>query len=343
LGVVLRALHRTDDAVRSHEQAAKTLTSAPADVSGRPEARYELASAYYFLDYTDRFLAGPPPGGPKKKDGPKKKGGGPDEFRPPPGERNAPATGRAVALLLPLVEEFPQVPEYRHLLARCYRDLGGRGGPSRERSRAEAVKLLRKLVADFPRVPDYRFDLCETLAQVGRPIGLGGEDADATAREWLDEALRESAALVKQYPTVPEYAAARARYLDNRGIRWHRAGQLDDAERVLREAVGLQSGLVKQHPQVVVYGVWLALMERSLGEVLFDRGELTEARSLLESATARAEGFFKQDPRLGGLRPFLSMANRNLADVLDRGGEPVLAVAARRKADEFGPDPRRKE
>ena len=36
----------------------------------------------------------------------------------------------------------------------------------------------------------------------------------------------------------------------------------------------------------------------------------------------------------------LGMAYRDLAAVLDESGEPVLAAEARRKAEEFGPDPR---
>jgi hypothetical protein len=239
---------------------------------------------------------------------------------------------------VPLVKEHPNVPEYRHLLARCYRDLmPGPGG-----RRGEAVRLLRELVADFPQVPDYRLDLCETLAQVGRPGGPGGRPGDAQAREWLDEAVRESAALVHEYPTVPEYTAAHCRYLDAVGIRLLRTGRSGDAERVFREAVALQSAIVRQHPKVVVNAVWLGLMERSLGEALAERGELTAARELLEAATSRVEDVYKRDPKLGGLRPFLSMAYRNLADVHDRSDAPALAAVARRKADGFGPDPRGK-
>src|SRR6266511_5038254 len=114
-----------------HERAIATLTDAPREVADRPETRYELARSWYTLGQRD-MLQGPRGGGPggpghgpgrRPPDGPGR--------RPPPdrpdGPRHGPEgehpAGKAVNILEDLVREFPAVPEYRHLLACCYRDV----------------------------------------------------------------------------------------------------------------------------------------------------------------------------------------------------------------------------
>jgi tetratricopeptide (TPR) repeat protein/predicted Ser/Thr protein kinase len=355
-GRALRALQQPDEALRMHERAIGVLTEAPSPFAGRPECRYELARSYCALGQRDMMLSpgGPGPGGPPDgrrpghHEGPRmrnepgaRKGrrqgppGGPPGGPPEPRE-NA-AAGKAVALLERLVDGFPRVPEYRHLLACCYRDTPperfGRGGPQGAKP-DRAVDLLRQLVKDFPRVPDYRLDLCEALARPGPP-GRGGDRA--RRQEGMEEAIALSEQLVAQYPNVPAYAAARARYLDFLGLTLFDAGKLDEAERRHRDAVTLQARLVKQYPDVVAYRFWLGLMERSLGKVLGERGQVKEARALIESGIGRVEALWKKDARLGGARPFLGMAYRDLARVLARGGESELAAKAQRKADDHGP------
>jgi tetratricopeptide (TPR) repeat protein/tRNA A-37 threonylcarbamoyl transferase component Bud32 len=357
LGRTLHSRQQFDEAVRMHEHAIAALTDVPAAFAARPECRYELARAYCLLGQRDMLTqGGRGPGGPGPPGGP----GGPGHG-PPGGKRRPPRDGpppphgppghgpepkrdharRAVVLLERLVEEFPKVPEYRHLLACCYRDVPperlGRGKP--ERSKADrAVQLLRRLVKDFPKVPDYRLDLCEALARPGPPPRHEERDTRTEKQQRLEEAVTLSEQLVLQYPSVPDYAAAHARYLDGLGIALYEAKALSQAEVVHRKAVDGQNKLVKQYPEVIAYRFWLGLMERSLGRVLGERGQMTEARTLLESATNRVEALWQKDSRLGGARPFLGMAYRDLARVYTRIGEAALAAAALRKAEEFGPD-----
>jgi tetratricopeptide (TPR) repeat protein len=344
LGRTLRALQQFEEAGRMHERAIRTLTDAPGAFADRPECRYELACSYYALGRHDMFLSPPGPPGPRREKGGKRPKPPPwaEGDRPPPGRGPAPSadhpTRRAVTLLERLVEDFQSVPEYRHLLACCYRDLppGPPGSRQGEAARGRALDLLRQLVADFPGVPDYRLDLCETLARPGRP---GAADAG----DRLREAITFSADLVARYPTVPDYAAAHARALDRLGMELFRAGQLDEAVECHRKAVAYQVRLVKQYPDVVANALWLGLMERSLGRTLGARGDLSEARARLEAATARVESWWRKDPRLQGLRPFLGMAYRDLAEVHTRGGAAARAQEALHKAQEFerdgGPGP----
>jgi eukaryotic-like serine/threonine-protein kinase len=340
LGRILRALQRPADAGRAVEQAVQTLTAAPSEFAARPECRYELARAYYTLGQRD-FLIGPGPGPkffwkgegpPPKKDRPPGPGFGPPPFGPPPFGPSADSPGeKAIALLKGLRDEYPKVPEYRHLLACCYRDVPPFPfGPKDDRPRPElAIELLRELIRDFPKVPDYTFDLCETLR-------MGGPPGDI-ARPRLQEAIDLSAELIAQYPNVPQYKAAHAQYLDRLGQVLFRAGDRAGAEQTHRKALLVQGALIKQNPTVQSHAIWHSLMECSLARPVLARGDHKESRDLYESAAARLDRLRAADPTALALRGVSGMVHRELAMYYDRAGEPDLAARARATADALGP------
>jgi tetratricopeptide (TPR) repeat protein len=344
LGRVLRSMQKQEEAGQVHAQAVRTLLEAPKPFADRPECRYELARSYYTAGQWD-FLVGPIGfgfGPPPRPMGPGGFGGGPPKIeffqgpkRPFGGDPREPhPIHRAVGLLEKLVEEHPSVPEYKHLLACCYRDAPPMWGqPSTQWTPDRSAELLRQLVAEHPKVPDYRFDLCETLRRLPPPRQFGSPP-DPKNRERLQEAVDLSADLVALYPNVPQYAAANAQYLDRLGIELYAARDLAAAEKTHRQALTRQTGLVKQYPEAASYAFWLSLMERSLARVLADQGELKEARSRLTSATERLETLRKKDP---GAAPLLGMTYRELAGVLNRSGETELALKMSKKAEEFGP------
>jgi eukaryotic-like serine/threonine-protein kinase len=328
LGRALRAIQRADEARDAHSRALTTLSQAPGEVAGRPECRYELARTYYFQSQRN-LLAGPP---------------GPDRPRRPPPRAGGegPPAPRAVGLLKELVKEYPSVPEYRHLLACCYRD----GPPDRPPPGAPpgvtgtqlAVETLRQLVKDFPKVPDYRYDLCETLARAGyfgRPVS---PDALPAARRRLEEAATLSRGLVAEYPNVPLYAQSHALVHERLGALLRQSGEAEAAEKALRRAVALQAGLVRRYPEVAAYDFTLARAQASLARALADRGKWPEARALLEGATGRAEAILRKEQRLSSARAFLGRSLRELAEVLTRLEEHELAAQALRRAEDFGPE-----
>jgi serine/threonine protein kinase len=389
LGRTLRLSQQFDEAGRMYDRAFLTMMDAPKDLASRPEYRYELARALFASDQRDPQASAPPPMGPGGKGGPK--GGGPpfgepkrgprgkgpppkDKWRdgpppPPDGKEKGKGKGvprrrflpgaerplhQAAEVLEKLVAEFPSVPEYRHLLACCYRDMPPDALEERPvwESVERGIELLRQLVKEHPKVPDYRFDLCATLARPVRserdrpgPPEMHSE----SRRQKLEEAVALSAPLVADYPNVPDYAAAHARYLDDLGIATFLAGKAGEAEQFMRQAVALEQGLVKQCPDMLAYGVWLAVMERSLGHVLIERAGWAEARGRLQSSVDRLESLRKNDTgtRVPGfdraVRNSLGNAYRDLIRALTGAGETGLADAARRKAGEFdldrGPDP----
>ncbi len=344
LGRTLRWLQQVDEAAAMHERAVRTLAEAPPAFADRPEWRYELARSYYTLGQRN-MLNSPHVLGTDRPRRPGEPGHGPPG---PPGRDRPPGpppngehpTARAAVLLEQLVHDFPAVPEYRHLLACCYRDMPpggpGHGPPSRNAQADRAVDLLRQLVIDFPRVPDYRLDLCETLGRPGPPARPGEAGGDPRMR--VMEAISLSEELRTLYPNVPEYTAAHARFLDTYGSVLGRGGDLAGAEQQHRKAVELQEKLVKQYPEVAAYRCWLSLMERSLARVLGQRGQWREARSRLESAAGRLEALATKEPRLGTVRPLLGTVYQDLAVVLNNSGETALAAEVLRKAEQYKPE-----
>jgi serine/threonine protein kinase len=308
LGRIFRARQRDAEAVAMHRKAVQALMNVPEGVRNRPERRFELARALYMSESRDALR--PPGGGPPTR-----------------------ASDRqAVALLEALIDEFPTVPEYRHLLACCYRD-DPRGGSGR------ALTLLRELVRDFPLVPDYRLELCETLAggMSGGPPGGGppgggppGGFAAGGPRfqlEGLKEALTLSAELVRQYPNVPEFTSAYVRFLDRQGMVSVRMGEIPVAEKTFRKAHQLQTQLVHRYPDIPSYRFWLCLVERSLGECLLLTGRWGEATDLFLLALERAEQLETVDKMPGASR-LLGMTKDQLGQAAWMGGQLELALLA---------------
>ncbi len=365
LGRALRSLQKTDEAREAHGRALAVLTESPGDLAARPEYRYELARTYYFQSLREQ-MGGPQDNGPGGPHGPGDSGPGhhpppddrgrprgPDDGgRPPPPDRGGPQPGppgaarasqRAIGLLKDLVKEHPNVPEYRHLLACCYRDGQDRApaGPQAVSTGVDpAIELLRQLVKESPKVPDYRYDLCETLARTafsGQPLS---SEAAPVAQRLLDEALTLSHGLVTEYPSVPLYRALHSVVLERQSFLLVRMNKREESEKALRKAVGLHADLVRQHPEVVAYNFTYAMMQSILAHKLSERNEWKEARTLLEAATERLEGILKRDPGLRSAQGCLGRSERELSQVLTRLGEPELAARALKKAEEFGPDKR---
>ncbi len=174
--------HRDREGRSFHLQALALLKELPAEPAPPVEARYELARTYYFLGRggpPDKAPGPPPPADapplrpmPPRRDPPPR---GPDEGdRPPPADRNQRDNEQnlqqAIQILEDLGREHPLDPDYRHLLACCYRDLPPArpesAGHSPFGSNDKAIAILQKLVDEFPNVPDYRHDLSKTYAKL---------------------------------------------------------------------------------------------------------------------------------------------------------------------------------
>ena len=122
---------------------------------------------------------------------------------------------KASQILERLVSDSPSVPDYRHLLARCYSSLSPvlwYTDPQRAaKADTKATEIFDKLVRDFPNVPDYRHELSETYARQGMVRLFRRAEPNPEAEQRLRDALDIAEQLVAEHPNVPDYAASLAR------------------------------------------------------------------------------------------------------------------------------------
>jgi tetratricopeptide (TPR) repeat protein len=249
---------------------------------------------------------------------------------------------RAIDLLEGLIDEYPSIPEYRHLLAQCYRD---RHPPAFIFSRQtaldannKAIEILEALVRDFPQVADYRYALSQTYADPPPPDRsfLLSQDSSALAEKRFRMALEISEELVAEHPNVPEFVASQAEILLKLEfvLRW--AGQTEDADGLLRRALDLQSSLARRFPKVLRHQLQTATLELSLARNLRNRGQLAAAHSLLKSSVARLEEVTGTGENEWPMGWMLAHHYSELATLLGEMKEPEAAKAAERRAKELG-------
>ncbi|OHB65841.1 MAG: hypothetical protein A2V70_16570, partial [Planctomycetes bacterium RBG_13_63_9] len=211
---------------------------------------------------------------------------------PPPQQENM---QKAIDLLEELVDQHPSIPEYRHLLAQCYRDMHPVAFIfSREaalEANDKAIEILEALVRDFPDVADFRYALSQTYADSPPPDResfLSGDFA-SIAEKRFRKALKISEELVTEHPNIPEFAASQAEILFKLAETLRRAGQVADAQEFLRKSLDLQSSLARRFPDVLGYAIQMTRLEFELARLLREVGEQSAARSLLESSTAKLQ------------------------------------------------------
>jgi tetratricopeptide (TPR) repeat protein len=266
----------------------------------------------------------------------------PDSAPPFPGGGRQASAGyqqQAVDLLERLVTDYPTVPGYRHLLARCYRETPsirvGRGAAAEPDRLHKATRILENLVAEHPEVADYRYDLSETYAMLGDRGPRGPEAPNGSPAQrspaMLEKALALSEQLVAEHPNIPEYAVSSV----NIRLRLTQSSWASDparAEANLRKALDVQSTLARRFPESSAYKIWMAAIEESLGGLLQEHGRLAEARSALQDCIASFKEVLRSDAQAGHVRGILAKNYMNLADVLRRMGEDQAAEEATRQA-----------
>jgi len=362
LGNVHRQLGDPEQAHAAFSQALSLLESSMPG-SASPRARYELARTYFFLgrrppDAADsgppHHHGGPPPPGPGRaghRPGPGREGHPPGRRergawmhpprhgpKPPPGDRpeRKNQLDKAVSILEELVGEFPNVPDYPHLLACCYREMPparpGRGRRLDSQSLDKAIEILERLASQFPEVADYRFDLSESYAMPNVHGPMRDRQTEDTATTRLLKALAMSEELVAEHPHVPDYAACQVRIHLRIARLLRRSGKDADAEASFRRALDLQSSLVLRYPQASQYRILNAIVHESLASLLRERGKLTESRTLIEASIGTLEELAEEAQTPRHLRDLLAKNYRQLADVLNRMDEKQSADEARLRA-----------
>ena len=383
LGSVYQATHDMGAGAAAYRSALAVLQKLPADSSEPPQHKYELARTYFFLGRgpgresgPQPFALGGPPGprpGPPGFDGPREPPPTPPEFDfgeegppldmasddfhgPPPGPRprffgGSPGEAeanlkKAIALMEELVAAYPAVPDYRQLLAHCYREASytrfGRGTETPPETMNKAIEILQKLVREYPNVPDFRFDLSEAYAAQNFRRGIFSKPTDTPtaeqSREMLEKALAISEELVAEHPNIPDYAVSQV------FIRMGLADLLKESDRGaaeanLRKARDMQAALVRRYPKTFSYQFGLALIDKSLAGLLEQSDRLREASSTWQASISAFEDLLKNDPKAPPLRGMVAGDCKHLADLLDRLGDKQAAEDARRHAEELRSKP----
>jgi tetratricopeptide (TPR) repeat protein len=246
---------------------------------------------------------------------------------------------QAVTILERLVAKPRSMPDYRQLLARCYREIAastfGWGGKSRADNLDKATRILEALWRENPDVADYRYDLSETYAMRSDRGPWGwqtpGRDDDKHSADMLNKALTLSEQLVAENPNIPEYAMSlvliRLR-LNHQLQQSDRAG----AEANLRKALDTQTNLVKRFPNNSSYNFWKTVIQESLCDFYWANNRLTEARSALQDCIRLREAALPTDPRPELLRGIVAWNYDKLSGLLRSMGENQQAEEARRHA-----------
>jgi serine/threonine protein kinase len=248
---------------------------------------------------------------------------------------------KAIDLLERLVAEHPAAPDYRHLLARCYREVGPKwpvpGSKPTSDGVDKAAEILQKLVEEHPDVPDYRYDLsltCAWLSTWPSSSERSNSNAEQRMRQMLEKAVTISDELVAEHPNIPDYAVFHVR------IRMRLADALWEsdpsrAEASLRKALDLQTTLARRFPQKSFYKLGLGYIQESLAIFLRDRDELPEARALTDDCIVSLKASLDQDPKLWHARGMLAQNYWNLADVLARLDDEQAAAESAQQAQEL--------
>jgi eukaryotic-like serine/threonine-protein kinase len=128
----------------------------------------------------------------------------------PDGARDqaAPCLRRVISIYQGLVADFPDRPDYRHLLAMGHNDLGELLAQSGDAAAAErafrtSLEWRRGLAIASPDVPDYRSGHGIGLATLGRHLVDHGRLAEG--QRLLEEAIAEHRAALAKVPRNPLY------------------------------------------------------------------------------------------------------------------------------------------
>lgn len=227
------------------------------------------------------------------------------------------AFDEAIAILEPLVARQPGIPEFRFVLALCYRDTSAfRRVDGRLRLNdsgyRKAVEILEQLIEQRPDVPDYRIELAETLTRVIVP-----ERFDGSLFERLDQDLRRAGQLVDdliaESGDVPRYHQTAIRILERTALlRMLRDGVAEGLD-PLRRAWELQSRLADAHPEIADYAVSTIRIGIFYAESLLQAREGIEAGITLNEVQRRRQALdpaWKHDPLI------LDAAERIYEDLL---------------------------
>lgn len=321
IGNVRSARFEFASAYAAHRLALDALLMVENAAEAPAAFRYELARTYYFLA--------------------SKRAGKPDELRGsavaevgsdriPPTQGSGSYRRLAIRLLEQLAHEQPDVPDYRLLLALCYRPAifgpASESGFAATRSRQEALRILEELTTAHPDVADYQYELATTYAWT--PVRLypwQRRTLDPSAAEQdLRKALAASQWLVAHHPANSHYVRCEALVLAKLAAICWETGRPDQAADFFQQALLRQIAATAASDSSAEQRVFTEFVRLRLAQVQYENAGgqpdpelLRSSRRLLETCIANltalsAQAEYKRDPLA---RSSLSLAIETLKKV----------------------------
>jgi serine/threonine-protein kinase len=207
---------------------------------------------------------------------------------------------KALAFYEDLLRERSSDPAMRLEIGRALRRVGsiyddlGRDEQTRFACR-KSIELLERLAWERPRDPGPRRELAFSYNVLGFHLTRTAPPADAE-RAWR-AALRLSEDLIRERGSE---VVDRMRMADTSlalgGLLLNQDGRLEDAEAILRRALGVGERVVAEAPRDSEARIILGKTLSNLGVLKMRQGRPGEARPLLERAIAEKEAALRIDP-----------------------------------------------
>lgn len=347
IGRVYLMSNRIKDSKDSHAAAIRMIRAMEPEQLAMPANQFQLARAHYLIAKRLRPGEGP-------------LNVGMVSFTDPPSGRRRNSAedkanlSKAVRLLENLLEYYPEVPNHRHLLAICLRELSPDFFSGKEEAELEAelraIALLESLVSEFPDAPDYRHSLVEILARIDthHPESISRDD-EGDAEQQLRHALKHGERLVSEHPYVPQYTLTLIHTFNKLGHVLERRAGLESPqlyhERVrgaidaYQSASDLQELLVKRFPQAIAYRIWLARFHQSQARLLHEGRRFVEARDEISKSIENLELVLQSDPNATYLHDTQSNSYRRLSQILQAMGDHATSRQALQDAEKYRPGP----
>jgi serine/threonine protein kinase/tetratricopeptide (TPR) repeat protein len=314
LGGVLRRLSLHEEAARCSRMAIKISETLVAENPLEIEQRQLLARAYVNLgnDVLDRT----PP-------------------EPAAGEA---AYRRALLVLAQRAKDFPTAPECHEALGTTQRNLGaglrnqGRSAEARPLLE-ESVRHFRVLVALYPHNPKYRQTLARSLDGLG--VALSDLQQPWRAEKAYREARQVWGKLMDEFPADLDHPFSLGGALNNWAMRLADRGELDEAHRLIRQAIAYQQKALKVRPNYEPSRAFFRNHHASLAQVLHKQKKLGEAEEVYRQAVTLGEALVKDFPKQGAHRERLGTYLTELGGLLGELQKHARAETAFRRAVEI--------
>ncbi len=198
----------------------------------------------------------------------------------------------AVRILNQLVQDFPNVPDYRCELSEMltkFHDRTDSVDPEVVERIDRAVELAEGLNREFQAIPRYQMALARSLS-IQAELRRESDPISAVAIHTRSTELM--GVLCEQFPEIPFYHTLRASALREFSLTLRHIGRIGDTIEQLQLAISEREQYLTSRPDSSFARLLLSNDLRLLSEVLRQDGQLTEA----EQVRRRADRFYRRRP-----------------------------------------------